>query len=189
MDLNLGGKRVIVAGGSKEKVLISHIVFTVVRSVATCKVRLVTSSRQGFVHPGGPRNRLRTAPVGRALNDEPLAVHDPAREGMLAAAHEGRGEPMQKALFPCLMLIVMATVMARQELPPPFPRTNATKLFDNDRLNVWDIVWPSGQPTVMHRHIYDQVGTSGTMRHLDRDSAEMLEITSGSPRALFFEIK
>jgi hypothetical protein len=78
---------------------------------------------------------------------------------MLAAAHEGRGEPMQKALFPCLMLIVMATVMARQELPPPFPRTNATKLFDNDRLNVWDIVWPSGQPTVMHRHIYDQVGT------------------------------
>jgi hypothetical protein len=228
---------------------------------------------------------------------------------------------MQKALFPCLMLIVMATVMARQELPPPFPRTNATKLFDNDRLNVWDIVWPSGQPTVMHRHIYDQVGTyyqrggrvittpdgetrrsttqvgslsttrkgtthieegttdpplravfielkqekpsgltpaeigalvfpregarrvlddervtawdyaswapgpdvlkfraaretiivwlgdgsvrvtrragsattvqvtSGTMRHLDRDSAEMLEMTSGSPRALFFEIK
>jgi hypothetical protein len=30
---------------------------------------------------------------------------------------------------------------------------------------------------------------SGTMRHLDRDAAEMLEMTSGSPRALFFELK
>ena len=228
---------------------------------------------------------------------------------------------MQKALFPCVMLVVMATVMARQELPPPFPRTNATRLLENDRINVWDIIWPQGQPTVMHRHIYDQVGTyyqrggrvittpegekrsnmtevgslsttrkgtthieegntdpplravfielkqekpsgltpaevgaaafpregakqvldddrvttwdyaawapgpgalkfraaretlivwlgdgslritrrvgstttvqvkSGTMRHLDRDSAEMLEMTSGSPRALFFELK
>jgi hypothetical protein len=65
---------------------------------------------------------------------------------------------MQKAVFACLMLVVTATSMA-QELPPPFPRTNATKLFENDRINVWDIVWPRGQPTALHRHIYDQVGT------------------------------
>jgi hypothetical protein len=44
-------------------------------------------------------------------------------------------------------------------LPPPFPRTNATKLLETDRINVWDIVWPKGQPTALHRHIYDQVGT------------------------------
>ena len=24
---------------------------------------------------------------------------------------------------------------------------------------MWDIVWPKGQPTPMHRHVYDQVGT------------------------------
>ena len=65
---------------------------------------------------------------------------------------------MQKAVFACLMLVVTVTSMA-QELPPPFPRTNATKLFENDRINVWDIVWPRGQPTALHRHIYDQVGT------------------------------
>lgn len=52
-----------------------------------------------------------------------------------------------------------ATLAAQQALPPPFPRTNATKLFDNDRINVWDIVWPKDQPTALHRHIYDQVGT------------------------------
>lgn len=63
-----------------------------------------------------------------------------------------------KTVFACLLLVATATVMA-EELPPPFPRTNATKLLENDRINVWDIVWPRGQPTVMHRHIYDQVGT------------------------------
>ena len=64
---------------------------------------------------------------------------------------------MQKGVF-ALILVVTATLMA-QELPPPFPRTNATRLFENDRINVWDIVWPKGQPTALHRHIYDQVGT------------------------------
>src|SRR5215831_2292443 len=66
---------------------------------------------------------------------------------------------MQKAVLACLLLVVTATVIAQQELPPPFPRANATKLFENDRVNVWDVVWPRGQPTVLHRHIYDQVGT------------------------------
>jgi hypothetical protein len=65
---------------------------------------------------------------------------------------------MQKAVFACLILVATAALMA-QELPPPFPRPNATKLFENDRINVWDIVWPRGQPTALHRHIYDQVGT------------------------------
>ena len=48
---------------------------------------------------------------------------------------------------------------AQESLPPPFPRTNATKLLETDRINVWDIVWPKGQPTALHRHVYDQVGT------------------------------
>jgi hypothetical protein len=53
----------------------------------------------------------------------------------------------------------MLGVAAQSELPPPFPRTNATKLLETDRIVVWNIVWPKGQPTAMHRHIYDQVGT------------------------------
>jgi hypothetical protein len=65
---------------------------------------------------------------------------------------------MQKRVLACLVLVMTAASTA-QELPPPFPRTNATRLFENDRINVWDIVWPKGQPTALHRHIYDQVGT------------------------------
>jgi quercetin dioxygenase-like cupin family protein len=44
-------------------------------------------------------------------------------------------------------------------LPPPFPRTNAVKMLDNDRVQVWSVVWPKGQPTPLHRHIYDITGT------------------------------
>src|SRR3954471_11439944 len=58
-----------------------------------------------------------------------------------------------------LLLVCVVVVSAQVVLPPPFPRTNATKLLETDRFTVWNIVWPKGQPTAMHRHVYDQVGT------------------------------
>ena len=58
-----------------------------------------------------------------------------------------------------LCLTCVAVLSAQPALPPPFPRVNATRLLDTDRITVWDIVWPRGQPTPMHRHVYDQVGT------------------------------
>lgn len=63
--------------------------------------------------------------------------------------------------FAAMLLLVVssAALVAQSPLPPPFPRTNATLLLENDRIRVWDIVWPKGQPTALHRHIYDQVGT------------------------------
>jgi quercetin dioxygenase-like cupin family protein len=66
---------------------------------------------------------------------------------------------MKKVLVAVAVAVWMVTAAAQQELPPPFPRTNATKLLETDRINVWDIVWPKGQPTALHRHPYDQVGT------------------------------
>ena len=66
---------------------------------------------------------------------------------------------MIRPVATALLFVSVATLAAQQELPPPFPRTNATKLLETDRIAVWDIVWPKGQPTAMHRHPYDQVGT------------------------------
>ena len=66
---------------------------------------------------------------------------------------------MKNCVMALLLFLCVTSLAAQQELPPPFPRTNATKLIENDRINVWDIVWPKGQPTTMHRHPYDQVGT------------------------------
>jgi hypothetical protein len=56
-------------------------------------------------------------------------------------------------------ILCASIVSAQSSLPPPFPRTNATKLLETDKIAVWDIVWPKGQPTAMHRHPHDQVGT------------------------------
>ena len=43
-------------------------------------------------------------------------------------------------------------------LPPPFPRAGAKQLLENDRVTVWDVVWPKGQPTAHHRHPYALAG-------------------------------
>ena len=66
---------------------------------------------------------------------------------------------MKKYILVTLLLMCVVALSAQSALPPPFPRINATKLLDTDRIAVWDIVWPKGQPTAMHRHVYDQVGT------------------------------
>jgi hypothetical protein len=49
--------------------------------------------------------------------------------------------------------------VGQQSYPPAFPRQNVTKLLETDRIVVWDIVWPKGQPSPLHRHVFDQVGT------------------------------
>jgi hypothetical protein len=67
--------------------------------------------------------------------------------------------PLKQLIASALLSAAAALSAQAPPLPPPFPRTNATHLLENDRIRVWDIVWPAGQPTAMHRHIYDQVGT------------------------------
>ncbi len=46
---------------------------------------------------------------------------------------------------------------ARQELPHAWPRDGATRLFENERVFVWDVTWLKGKPSPMHRHRYDLV--------------------------------
>ena len=61
-----------------------------------------------------------------------------------------------------LLLLVLSLAISAslsQQYPPAFPRQNVTKLLETDRIVVWDIVWPKGQPSPLHRHVYDQVGT------------------------------
>lgn len=43
-----------------------------------------------------------------------------------------------------------------QTYPPAYPRPNATRLIDNDRVNAWDVYWMKNQPTPMHTHVIDQ---------------------------------
>ena len=55
---------------------------------------------------------------------------------------------------------IVATVLLAAQvsaLPPPYPREGATKVFENDRVQVWDIAWLK-QQYPLHHHVYDLVG-------------------------------
>lgn len=54
--------------------------------------------------------------------------------------------------------LLVAALAQAQSYPPAFPRPGATKLFENDKVVVWNIAWLKGQPTPLHRHIYDLTG-------------------------------
>ena len=61
---------------------------------------------------------------------------------------------MLATLLTCTTVEIVAQQAARPSasLPPPFPRAGAKQLLDTDRVTVWDVVWPKGQPTPLHRH-------------------------------------
>jgi quercetin dioxygenase-like cupin family protein len=70
-------------------------------------------------------------------------------------------------LFSFFALCFCAGPSPAQTYPPPFPREAARKLFENDRVAVWDVSWPKGQPTAMHQHPVDQISVTlvgGTVR-------------------------
>jgi len=66
---------------------------------------------------------------------------------------------MRSPLISFGVLVVASSALLAQSYPPAFPRANATKLLETDQIVVWRMVWPKGQPTAMHRHLHDQVGT------------------------------
>jgi hypothetical protein len=55
--------------------------------------------------------------------------------------------------------IIGTVLLAAQAsaLPPPYPREGATKVFENDRVQVWDIAWLKRRYP-LHHHVYDLVG-------------------------------
>jgi quercetin dioxygenase-like cupin family protein len=54
--------------------------------------------------------------------------------------------------------LLLAWLVVADSYPPPFPRPGASKLLDNERVQVWDVAWPKGQPTPLHRHPYAMTG-------------------------------
>ena len=53
--------------------------------------------------------------------------------------------------------IVIAAHTRRAGAAAPYPRQGATPMFDNDRIQVWDIAWLK-RAYPLHRHVYDLVG-------------------------------
>ena len=59
-----------------------------------------------------------------------------------------------------IALFLFAAFAQAQTYPPAFPRAGAQKLFENQRVAVWDVVWPKGQPSPRHQHGFDQISVT-----------------------------
>lgn len=55
------------------------------------------------------------------------------------------------------LVLCQSPSLQAQDLPPAYPRPGATKMFENDRVLVWNIAWLQ-QEYPLHRHVYDHVG-------------------------------
>ena len=58
---------------------------------------------------------------------------------------------------------------------PALSTSRREQLLENDRVTVWDVVWPKGQPTALHRHPYALAGVylkPGTRVITDADGSK-----------------
>jgi hypothetical protein len=67
--------------------------------------------------------------------------------------HIARNMAIRAAAFLSGFIVLSAFA---QIYPPAYPRPNATKIIDNDRINAWDVYWVKDQPTPLHTHAIDQ---------------------------------
>ena len=51
-----------------------------------------------------------------------------------------------------------AGALIAQTYPHAYPRQGTKKLFDNDRITIWEVNWLKNIPQPIHRHLYDMAG-------------------------------
>lgn len=54
--------------------------------------------------------------------------------------------------------LLLAVTVSAQKYGPAFPREGAVKVFENERVAVWHIVWKNGVTQPIHQHWYDMAG-------------------------------
>jgi hypothetical protein len=105
----------------------------------------------------------------------------------------------------------VAPLANKSGYPNAFPRPGSKKLFENDRVIVWDYTWTTGVATPMHFHDKDVVVTYlkdgslksttpsgevvindysfGTVKYNARDRTHTETLVKGSQRAIITEFK
>ena len=80
-------------------------------------------------------------------------------------------------------LLVPATAVSAQAPVPALPRAGAIELLDNARGTAWDVIYPPGIPTPLHRHDRDFVGVelvAATVQITDASGVHMVELPRGA---------
>jgi hypothetical protein len=121
------------------------------------------------------------------------------------------GEPERLAVMIDLKDIAAATTPITSRAPAAFPRPGAKNVLENDRIRMWDLTWPSGEPARELHYAHDAVEvvvTGGTFvtrgpdgrditrvvaprdaRFIARGTVEAMRASAGSPRTITVEIK
>jgi hypothetical protein len=96
-----------------------------------------------------------TTLLGPAEND--FVAVSLAHEGTATFGHKGEdtGKTGERTIVIELKDHPLAPIGNTSGYPLAFPRLNATKLLENDKVVVWDNVWHPGKPTPMHFHDKD----------------------------------
>ena len=55
-------------------------------------------------------------------------------------------------------LVVAQPAQDAEDYPHAYPREGVDKLFENERVIIWEVVWLDGVPMPYHRHRYDMTG-------------------------------
>lgn len=63
-------------------------------------------------------------------------------------------------LTPILTLAALCTIagLAGENYPHAYPRKGASKVFENERVTIWEVNWLKNIPQPIHRHLYDMAG-------------------------------
>src|SRR2546427_8048420 len=61
-------------------------------------------------------------------------------------------------IITAFLSLLVQSAAPPKALPPAYPRAGATKILDNPAVQVWNIAWLKGQPSPLHKHIYDLSG-------------------------------
>ncbi len=75
------------------------------------------------------------------------AVRGPLLAGLVVSS-------LTTAAFP----VLAQQAQDAPDYPHAYPREGVTKQFENERVVIWEVVWPDGVPAEYHRHRYDMTG-------------------------------
>ena len=107
-------------------------------------------------------------------------------------------EDAKRRLSFVLALIVAVSVLwptpvvaqTAPDYPHAFPREGVTKRFENERVIIWEVVWPNGVPQPFHRH---RVATTTfaykDVRYWSAGRTHSAVVVNGTPRAILFELQ
>jgi len=57
-----------------------------------------------------------------------------------------------------VLTLLVGVSVADESYPHAFPRPGTVKLFDNDRVTIWEVNWLKNVMQPVHRHLYDMAG-------------------------------